>query len=299
MKNTQNKVSIVIPTYKRADKLNRALESCLKQTYENIEIIVVDDNVEGSSYRNETEKTMKKYLEQKKVKYIKMKKNGGGAAARNFGIDNATGDYIAFLDDDDEFVYNKIEKHLNFMISNNLDASFSNQRVLNEQSGQLIYETKHKNFDNSFNQKQVLVYHLTDMIIGTQTFMYKKDALLKVGKFDIVPSGQEYILMYKTIIEGLKIGHLDSTLVNIYIHENERISTSKRKLEGEKNLYKIKRKHFNVLNFSQKRQVKYELLINHYRYYKKNKSVKFLLYLIITIFNHPIKVINRFNKRNA
>lgn len=299
MKNTQNKVSIVIPTYKRADKLNRALESCLKQTYENIEIIVVDDNVEGSSYRNETEKTMKKYLEQKKVKYIKMKKNGGGAAARNFGIDNATGDYIAFLDDDDEFVYNKIEKHLNFMISNNLDASFSNQRVLNEQSGQLIYETKHKNFDNSFNQKQVLVYHLTDMIIGTQTFMYKKDALLKVGKFDIVPSGQEYILMYKTIIEGLKIGHLDSTLVNIYIHENERISTSKRKLEGEKNLYKIKRKHFNVLNFSQKRQVKYELLINHYRYYKKNKSVKFLFYLIITIFNHPIKVINRFNKRNA
>ena len=69
-------VSIVITTYKRADKLKNAVESVLNQTYKNIEVIVVDDNIPGSEQRQETQKVMENYKE--KVTYIQNKENLGG-----------------------------------------------------------------------------------------------------------------------------------------------------------------------------------------------------------------------------
>jgi len=102
-------VSIIIPTYKRPATLDRAINSVLNQTYDNIEIIIVDDNGKGSRFQKKTEKQMEKYDQNEKIKYIKHNVNKNGAAARNTGIENANGDYIAFLDDDDEFLPKKIE----------------------------------------------------------------------------------------------------------------------------------------------------------------------------------------------
>jgi len=106
-------VSIIIPTYKRPATLDRAINSVLNQTYDNIEIIIVDDNGKGSRFQKKTEKQMKKYDQNEKIKYIKHKVNKNGAAARNTGIEDANGDYIAFLDDDDEFLSKKIELQVN------------------------------------------------------------------------------------------------------------------------------------------------------------------------------------------
>ena len=105
-------VSVIIPTYKRYDVLSRAIDSALNQTYNNIEIIVIDDNKKESEFRKKTEETMKKYENNSKVKYIKNEKNLGGAETRNVGVKNANGEFIAFLDDDDEFVNDKIEKQM-------------------------------------------------------------------------------------------------------------------------------------------------------------------------------------------
>src|SRR5690625_1431721 len=82
-KSMNGKVSVIIPTYKRSDFLERALESVLAQSYANIEVVVVDDNEPNSSFRAKTEEKMKKYSEDKRIKYIKNKKNLGGALARN------------------------------------------------------------------------------------------------------------------------------------------------------------------------------------------------------------------------
>ena len=95
------KVSVIITTYKRADMLSRAINSVLNQTYKNIEVIVVDDNGNGSEYRLKTEIIMNKYSQIDNLKYIKHKENKNGSAARNTGIREATGDIICFLDDDD------------------------------------------------------------------------------------------------------------------------------------------------------------------------------------------------------
>lgn len=286
------KVSIIIPTYKRSSRLSKAIKSCLNQTYKNIEIIVVDDNDPNSNFRKNTSKIMEIYSDYKNVKYIKTKKNLGGAAARNLGLKYANGDYIAFLDDDDEFLYTKIEKQLRFMIDNNLDVCFSNQKVYDEISGKLLYEKKYSNYSNDFTNKQILIYHLTDMIVGTQTFMYRKSVLDEIGGFDIVPTGHEYVLMYKTIMNGFKVGHLDETLVKIYSHNDERISTSKDKLKGELYLYNIKKRHFQEMTFKEKKKVKYQLRVNCYRFYKNRKSLKQFVYFLLLLICHPKISIN-------
>ena len=285
-------VSIIIPTYKRSDKLDCAISSVLNQTYKNFEIIIVDDNNPDSEYRLSTEKFMEKYKSNKKIRYVKMPKNGGGAAARNFGIKSAKGEYIAFLDDDDVFVPEKLEKQLTFMINNNLDACFSNEVVWND-NGTLRYKKDYK----SFKKEEILKYHLTEMIVGPQTFMYKKSVLDAIGGFDIVPAGQEYILMYKTIMAGFDVDYLDEDLVNIYVHSGNRISTSNKKIDGERNLYEIKKKHFDILNFSQRQRVRYEWYVNCYRFYGSRNFALKICYFFVLLFRFPIQTFKTFLKK--
>lgn len=116
-------VSVVIPTYKRPDTLVRAIDSVCSQSYDNIEIIVVDDNDPSSSFRKLTEKVMEQYVNNSQVKYIKHPFNKNGSAARNTGISASNGKYVAFLDDDDEFKKDKILIQLTKM--EQLDSSWA------------------------------------------------------------------------------------------------------------------------------------------------------------------------------
>ena len=102
-------VSIIIPTYKRPDTLDRAINSVLNQTYKNIEVIVVDDNNPDTEARSKTEHIMSVYADNPRVRYIKHEKNKNGSAARNTGARYSQAKYVAFLDDDDEFFPEKIE----------------------------------------------------------------------------------------------------------------------------------------------------------------------------------------------
>lgn len=108
-------VSIIIPTYKRPDTVHRAVDSVLRQTYEDLEVIVVDDNDPGTEARTLTEASMTKYVEDARVHYVKHPRNMNGSAARNTGVRESHGVYIAFLDDDDEFYPQKIESQVKCM----------------------------------------------------------------------------------------------------------------------------------------------------------------------------------------
>lgn len=101
------KVSVIIPAYNMADLTVRTVESVLKQTYENIEVIVIDD---GST--DNTRERLASYTD--RIKYI-YKENGGACSARNMGIRLATGDYIGLLDCDDMYLPHKIEKSVNYL----------------------------------------------------------------------------------------------------------------------------------------------------------------------------------------
>ncbi len=107
--NFQPLISVIIPTYNRDYTITRALHSVLKQTYKNMEILVVDD---GST--DDTNEIVAKYSD-KRIKYIRHEVNKGEVGARNTGIRNAIGKYIAWLDSDDEWLESKLEEQLNHM----------------------------------------------------------------------------------------------------------------------------------------------------------------------------------------
>lgn len=104
------KVSVIIPAYNKADLTVKSVESVLEQTYGDIEIIVVDD---GST--DETKSALSPYFG--KIKYL-YKENGGASSARNLGIQQATGEYIAFLDCDDVYFSEKIERCVGYLETN-------------------------------------------------------------------------------------------------------------------------------------------------------------------------------------
>lgn len=106
------KASIIIPTYNGVDNIEVAVQSALLQTIPGLEIVVVDDNGLGSNGQLATERRLKKYIEEQRIKYICHESNKGGSAARNTGAKNCIGKYIAFLDDDDVLLPQMIEKQV-------------------------------------------------------------------------------------------------------------------------------------------------------------------------------------------
>ena len=102
-------VSVIITTFARPDNLIRAIKSVLNQTYKPIEIIVVDDNGKGTPSQQETEKILREYICSGAIQYITHDMNKNGSAARNTGFRASMGEYVNFLDDDDEFAPTKIE----------------------------------------------------------------------------------------------------------------------------------------------------------------------------------------------
>lgn len=109
-------VSVVIPTYNRAGTMARAIKGILEQTYENIELLIVDD---GST--DKTEEIVNGFKD-KRIRYIKLEKNGGACAARNIGISKAQGQYIMLQDSDDLSYKDRIEKQVNSIIENASDV---------------------------------------------------------------------------------------------------------------------------------------------------------------------------------
>ena len=90
-------VTIVIPTYKRADRIVRAVNSALEQTVKDKEVIVVDDNGKNSKAQLETEQALKDFIANKKITYLVNEVNRGGSFSRNRGLEVAISKYITFL----------------------------------------------------------------------------------------------------------------------------------------------------------------------------------------------------------
>jgi glycosyltransferase involved in cell wall biosynthesis len=256
MKENSIKVSVIIPTYKREVKyLSRAIDSLKSQTHSETEIVVVDDNPKESLHRDATEKFMELYRDDSKVIYYKNPQNVGGSLARNNGIGVATGEYITFLDDDDEYLPGKIEKQLKFMLSNDYDMSFTNLKLVNEYK--VVVDFREYTWVKSFDKKSLLKYHLMKHLTGTPTFMYRIEKLKEVGCFEDAKMGQEFYLMLKSIEGGLKIGYLNDCDVIAYRHNDGGISQGRNKIKGELSLYNFKRKYFSVFNMREKMFIRF------------------------------------------
>jgi len=172
-------VSVIIPTHKGADSILRAIDSVLSQEYDNIEIIVVDDNGEGTQEQIDTESAIKEYINSGKVKYIKHKRNINGSAARNTGVKHSRGKYIALLDDDDMFLPFKIGRQVEALSGKSEDYAVcytSYENVFSDQRRRVIRAEKEGN----------LCYELLSMKVSvlSSVLLIRKDAWESVGGFD-------------------------------------------------------------------------------------------------------------------
>ncbi len=288
------KISVIIPTFKRPDMLQRAIASVLNQTHQNFEILIVDDNDPQSIYRKETEKFMKQYINEKRIKYIKRAKNGGGCVARNTGIENAKADFIAFLDDDDEFKPNNLEKQLNNLQQNNLDVSVC-ESISVDETGKIVSRKEYCDFDN---YNDIMIYHIVRMLVGTQTFFIKREWLNKVNGFSEIPSGHEFVLMYKLIEKGARVGVVEEPLLKINIHSQERITASEKKIAGEKNIFHLKKKYFRKLTLQQRQLVRYRYYsILFETYWLLGKKSLFFYYFVLAFLIRPLFMTRRLFKR--
>lgn len=248
-------VSVVIPTCRRSlDFLARAVESVRNQTYDNLEIIIVDDSTENYPQRVETENYIRS-IKDSRIRYHQNEVNCGGSVTRNWGIAHAEGEYISFLDDDDEYMPQKIEKQVAYMERTSCDASLTEMAIYSW-DGRLIDYRDYKDLSD-FSKEGLLRYHLMHHLTGTPTFMFKGDKLKAIGGFDDAKMGQEFYLMAKAIRNGLSIGYLPECDVKVYQHPGEKISAGRNKISGEKALYEYKKQFFPQLNAGERRYIRF------------------------------------------
>jgi len=265
------KVSVIIATYRRDESLKRAIASVQKQTYPNIEIIVVDDNADGN-WNNKVESIVTSI---ENIKYIKNENNSGSAKSRNFGIAAATGEYVTFLDDDDEYLPKKIEKQLEVMLREQSDFCLSDLWLYNEDGS--FNSKRERPFLTSANNEDLIRYHLMYHITGTDTMMFKADYLREIGGFTEIDVGDEYYLSMKAIQHGGKFSYLHSCDVKAYVHLNDSISNGDGKIAGENALFEYKKQFFSELP---KASVRYIRMRHHavlaFVYLKQKKMCNLL-----------------------
>lgn len=226
-------ISVIIPTYNRAQYLPDAVDSVLRQTFQDFEVIVVDD---GST--DETAEVMKQYASDQRVHYFQ-KENGGCASARNFGLDKAQGEYVEHLDSDDTLLDNDLELKIEALrtLPDDVAGVFSDYyRCLHPDIAEK--NTYFKNFDfiksvepiteSVDPEKQLYVFsrkfydrHLFFCLI-TPTILLRQSVYSQIGVYDEkLSSGQDWEFFtrltrdYKVACLDVPTGH-----VNFWIEGN-------------------------------------------------------------------------------
>jgi glycosyltransferase involved in cell wall biosynthesis len=211
------KVSVVIPTYNRAELLKSAINSVLSQTYQDFEIVIVDD-----ASRDNTAEVIKSFNDQR-IKYIRHETNKGEAGARNTGVMNSDGEYIAFLDDDDEWLPEKLEKQIRIFENNPVEVGgvYTGFLKVDRTTGLVIKEVIPTKRGNIFSE--LLKFN---WIRIPSVLMVKRECFDKVGLFDTsIPFGLDYD-MWIRISKEFQYEYIKEPLVNYYSHSDSRLSTN-------------------------------------------------------------------------
>ncbi|WP_299824562.1 glycosyltransferase family A protein [uncultured Pontibacter sp.] len=263
------KVSIVMPAYNAANTIAESIESVLRQSYQNWELIIVND-----CSKDNTVQIINRYIAQHdNIKLIDLEVNQGPCLARNIGIKCATGDYICFLDSDDLWHPSKLELQTSFHHQHPYKISHTNFIFFN---GNGIVRRPWKNLIQLGMKKsgKLLDQLYQENVVGILTVMVKRDILLDLGGFDPeIPALEDYDLWIRIAEAGYEYGYIDKKLAD-YRVVNGSLSNSPSKYKRV--FKKFIRKHINKHIGNPK--LKGQIWGNYYRYfgtvYFKNKKYK-------------------------
>lgn len=205
-------ISIIIPFYKKKEYIAQTINSIIKQSYKNFELILIYDDPDKSDLRH-----VKKILKNIKRKKIIINNNNMGAGlSRNLGILKAKGKYISFIDSDDIWKKDKLKNQLSFMLNNKIEFCFTSYSIINKKNSIIKFIKAKKTIDYE------------DLIkscdIGLSTVMLKKKLLKKI-KFTKIKTKEDYILWLKLSKKNVKMVGLDQKLV-LWRKLNDSLSSS-------------------------------------------------------------------------
>lgn len=226
-------ISIVMPTYGRtAEIVLRAVDSIIEQTYKDWELYVVDDNKENNPY-SESIKNMLAGLGDTRIHYLRMEKNSGACAARNKGIQESKGEYVAFLDDDDEWYPEKLEKQIVKFKDSEVGFVYCGFFMYNE-----IKDTGKSSWIQFTNEN---IYHRLlkgNFMGGTPGVIIRRECFDKCGMFrEDMPSSQDYE-MWLRLSKEYKVDSVAEDLVKVHLHAGDSITSSlDRRIEGFRKIY--------------------------------------------------------------
>ncbi|WP_299114697.1 glycosyltransferase family 2 protein [uncultured Winogradskyella sp.] len=222
------KVSIIIPSYNRADLIGETLESIISQTYTNWECIVVDDGSTDNSFEIINALAEK----DNRIKFYKRPetKPKGANACRNYGFELSNGDYINWLDSDDMYHPEKLEKQISSIQDNEISFSVCKSYVFNrsiDESDSLLLKSQHIKTEDAFND-----FISKHIIIPIQAPIFKKQFLTDNNFYfdESLQAGQEWELFARVLHKETNYSVIDEPLDYIRNHDNN-ISNN---ISGEK-----------------------------------------------------------------
>jgi len=260
-------ISVITPTYNRAHLLPRLVNSVINQTFKDWELIIVDD---GST--DNTAEFIQPFLKDTRIKYIK-KDNSGAAHTRNVGVDNSKGEYITFLDSDDEAKPEWLKEII---------------KEVNKSNPQLIccgcdLIDNHGNLTKiNLPISHTELFGMQDYLMTGGVYIVKREIFNDIGGFDNeLTSGQHYELSFRLLPyilnSGGKIANLYKSLIKIHIHLGERIrGNPEMKFKGT--TYCLE-KHQDFFSNKPKIRSNYEGAIgrNAYLTGRKKESIRFFI----------------------
>lgn len=212
-------VSVIMTTYRRQPEIVlRAIKSIKAQTYPSLEIIVVDDSPKSYELRADVRDAI---LNMADIRYLAHEENLGACAARNTGLQASNGAYVAFLDDDDEWLPEKIEKQIRLFSEDTVGLVYCGNYIRNDINGSMRREPM-KNCSGMIYEKLIL-----ENFIGSTSFpLIRKDYLVQIGGFDpLMRSAQDFDVWLR-MARKWEVRCVPEPLVVYHVHGEERITTN-------------------------------------------------------------------------
>ncbi len=208
MNSNMPKISVIIPTYNRADIVKKAIKSVLEQNFSDLELIVIDDHSEDN-----TEEVVMSFRDSR-LKQIRQKKRQGAPAARNAGIKIARGEFIGLLDDDDKWLPNKLKYQIEKfkIVSNKIGLIYCAAQTVNSKTNKIISSTLPDLKGN------ILKDLLRSNAISSATPLIRKKCFDAVGLYDETLTGCQDWDMWVRIAEKFEIDFIEEILAQYFIH---------------------------------------------------------------------------------
>lgn len=304
----RNKISVIIPIYNAEKYLRKCVDSIIRQTYSNLEIILIND---GST--DESEKICIEYQNNDKRIKLLTKENEGVSSARNAGLSIATGDYITFIDSDDWISDSSFEDAINVINEHNVDIlkySYIKDYGFMKKTYKFSIKTNEKIIEENYSKEIYPYVFSTYDLSNIWNAIYKRDILKNLKFNNSIKYGEDYLFMMNALLNSKSIFFLDKP--NYHYYNNYSSATNiisyQKFIKNIEDIIVVNQNIYQLVAQNDGIEIKmkydkiaheYELIskqiVQHYKYHEYNKIKNEFSNIINKLEPELIHRINKIN----